>query len=141
MDCHYAKIIEKCIWTFLAGNCSHLKEQCIDKYVVITVVCDVDNDSCRQIAVMARRNISVFRNYSSDSDVNQVLYRRTRAMLKKWYQTQCVERHSLGFLRDTSSMKILLVSNGTWKFTLLRGASILFLCTSLCRDEPSSETF
>lgn len=112
MDYHYARIIEKCIWTLLAGNWSHLKQWCTGRSIVITVVLDVDNDSCRQIAVMARRNTAVFHNYSSDSDVDQILYRRTRAVLKKWYQIQRVERHRLSFPRGTFPWKYFCFSMG-----------------------------
>lgn len=140
MDFHYARIIEKCVWTFSAETWSHLKQWCTKKYIVITVACNVDYDTCRKIAVMARRNTAVFHNHSSDSVVNQVLYRRTRAVLQR-YQTQCSERHRLSFLRETSSMKTLLFSNGIWKFSLLSRASNLSLHSSLCRDELSSEHF
>ena len=47
---------------------------------------------------MARRKIAVFHKYSSDSNVNQILHRRTRKVLKKQYQTVCVERHRLNSL-------------------------------------------
>lgn len=67
------------------------------RYTVITAALDVDNDGCIQIAIMARREIDVFHNYSSDSDVNQILHRRTREVLKKRYQIVCVERHRLNF--------------------------------------------
>lgn len=44
---------------------------------------------------MTRRKIAISHNYSVDSDVNQILYRSTREVLKKQYQTECIDMHRL----------------------------------------------